>query len=110
VAAVLGPQRAAFAEAFGRLGDASELAELHRRARFGDVHATVLRDEVTAADAAAHWESLRASIGHYRRLDAALTPAERGRLQSALAQRLEPLRRQGKLRLGRAMVIVHGLR
>jgi SAM-dependent methyltransferase len=110
VAAVLGPERAAFAGAFGRLGDACELAELHRLAGFGDVHATVLHDEVTAGDAAAHWESLTASIGHYRRLEAALTPAERGRLQTALAQRLEPLRRDGELRLGRAMVIVRGLR
>jgi ubiquinone/menaquinone biosynthesis C-methylase UbiE len=110
VAAALGPERAAFAEAFGRLGDADELAEVHRRAGFGDVHATVLRDEVAAVDAAAHWESLTGSIGHYRRLDAALTPAVRDRLQAALAQRLEPLRRDGELRLGRAMVIVRGRR
>jgi ubiquinone/menaquinone biosynthesis C-methylase UbiE len=110
VAAALGPERAAFAGAFGRLGDAGELAELHRLAGFADVDATVLRDEVTAADAAAHWESLTASIGHYRRLDADLTPAQRDRLQAELARRLEPLRRDGELRLGRAMVIVRGRR
>ncbi len=110
VADALGPERAAFAGAFGRLGDAGELAELHRRAGFGDVDATVLRDEVTAVDAAAHWESLRASIGHYRRLEAALTPAERACLQTTLAQRLDPLRRDGELRLGRTMVVVRGRR
>ncbi len=110
VAAALGPERAAFARAFGRLGDAGELAGLHRRAGFTDVRATVLRDEVAAVDTAAHWEALTGSIGHYRRLDATLTPAERARLHAELGQRLEPLRRDGKLRLGRAMVIVRGLR
>jgi SAM-dependent methyltransferase len=110
VAAALGPDRAAFAGAFGRLGDAGELAELHRRAGFADVHTTVLRDQVAAVDAAAHWRSLTASIGHYRRIDAALTPAERAHLHAELAERLEPLRRDGELRLGRAMVIVRGVR
>jgi ubiquinone/menaquinone biosynthesis C-methylase UbiE len=110
VAAALGPERAAFAGAFGRLGDAGELAELHRRAGFAEVHATTLRDEVAAVDATAHWEALTATIGHYRRLEATLTPAERAQLHAELARRLEPLRREGELRLGRAMVIVRGVR
>ena len=72
--------------------------------------ATVLRDEVHAADAAAHWEHLTATIGHYRRLDAALTPGRAAACSDALADGSTPLRRDGELRLGRAMVLVRGRR
>jgi SAM-dependent methyltransferase len=110
VAETLGPERAAFARAFGRLGDAGELAGLHRQAGLAGVQAGVLRDVVPAADHEAHWRELVARIGHYARLDAALTPAERARVLAALARRLAPFHAEGGLRLPRAMVIVSARR
>jgi ubiquinone/menaquinone biosynthesis C-methylase UbiE len=110
VAAALGAERAEFARAFGRLGDVGELAEVHRRAGFGDVRGRVLRDEVQAPDAAAHWAFLSATIGHYTRLTATLTAEEREALGVALAGRLERFRRDGELHLGRAIVLVSARR
>lgn len=110
VAEALGPEPAAFARAFGRLGEVGDLADLHRRAGLGDVRGRVVRDHVPAADAAAHWRDLAARIGHYTRLDAALTDAERERLADVLARQLEPFRTGAGLRLPRAMVIVSGRR
>jgi SAM-dependent methyltransferase len=106
VAAALGAGPAAFARAFGRLGDVAALADVHRRAGLHDVAGRVLRDEVRAPDAPAHWAHLTGTIGHYRRLAAGLEPAEAGRLAAELAERLEPFRRDGGLCLGRAMVLV----
>jgi SAM-dependent methyltransferase len=110
VSEALGPDRAAFARVFGRLGDADELAELHRRASLADVHGSVLRDELAAADAAAHWHDLAGRIGHYTRLDAALTDAERGRVIDVLARRLAPFHAKTGLRLPRALVVVSARR
>jgi SAM-dependent methyltransferase len=110
VAEVLGPDRAAFARAFGRLGGAHELAELHRQAGLADVRAHVLRDEVRAADAEAHWRDLAGRIGHYTRLDAAITPAERQHVTDVLARRLAPFHADAGLRLPRAMVVVSARR
>src|SRR6185437_10461124 len=81
VAEALGLERASFARAFGRLGDAAELADLHRQAGLADIRSRVLHDEVSAADPEAHWRELVARIGHYTRLDAALTPGERTRVE-----------------------------
>jgi SAM-dependent methyltransferase len=110
VAEALGPERAAFARAFGRLGDAGELADLHRQAGLGDVHGHVVRDDVPAADPEAHWRQLVARIGHYTRLDAAVAPEERTRVMEALAGRLAPFHAETGLRLPRAMVIVSARR
>lgn len=110
VAAALGAERAAFAHAFGRLGEPGELADVHRRAGFSDVRERVLREELHAADATGHWAYLTGTIGHYSRLAAALTPDEREALGDALADRLAPFRREGELRLGRAIVLVSGRR
>jgi ubiquinone/menaquinone biosynthesis C-methylase UbiE len=110
VAEALGPDRAAFARAFGRLGDTDELAELHRRAGFTDVHDGVVRDELAAADADAHWRDLAGRIGHYTRLDAALTAGERGLLEGVLERRLAPFGGDAGLRLARAMVVVRARR
>ncbi len=110
VAEALGPDRAAFARAFGRLGDADELVGLHRRAGLADVHGSVLRDEVATADAGAHWRDLAGRIGHYTRLDAALSAAERERVAGVLERRLAPFRVQTGLRLPRALVIVSARR
>jgi SAM-dependent methyltransferase len=107
VAETLGSDRAAFARVFGRLGGAGELADLHRDAGFADVHGSVLRDEVPAADAGSHWRDLAGRIGHYTRLDAELTADERERVAGALARRLAPFEGDtGPLRLPRALVIV----
>ncbi len=110
VAEALGPERAAFARAFGRLGGPDELAQLHRQAGFADVHGRVLRDDLEPADAGAHWRDLARRIGHYTRLDAALTPAERERLVDVLARRLEPFRADAGLRLARSMIVVSARR
>jgi SAM-dependent methyltransferase len=110
VAEALGPDRAAFARAFGRLGGAHELAELHRQAGLTDASAQVVRDEVPAADAEAHWRHLAGRIGHYTRLDAALAPEERRRVVDALARRLAPFHADAGLRLPRAMLIVSARR
>ena len=110
VAAALGAERSAFAQAFGRLGDTEELAGVHRRAGLADVRATVLRDEVVAADAAGHWAFLTGAIGHYSRLAAALTPDEQAAVDDALSERLTPFGRSGQLHLGRAIVLVSGRR
>jgi SAM-dependent methyltransferase len=110
VAAALGADRAAFAHAFGRLGEAEELADVHRRAGLSDVRGRVLREDLHAADAAAHWAYLTGTIGHYSRLAAALTADERTALSDALADRLAPFRCDGELRLGRAIVLVSGRR
>jgi hypothetical protein len=110
VAEALGPDRAAFARVFGRLGDADELAELHRQAGLADVRADVLRDELRVADAEAHWRDLAGRIGHYTRLDAALAPDERQRVADVLARRLAPFHADAGLRLRRAMVVVSARR
>jgi SAM-dependent methyltransferase len=110
VAEALGPDRAAFARAFGRLGDAGELADTHRQAGLADVRGDVLRDEVAAADAGAHWRDLARRIGHYARLDAALSAAERQRVAGVLAGRLAPFHANTGLRLPRALVIVSARR
>ncbi len=70
----------------------------------------MLREELRAADAAAHWAYLTATIGHFGRLAAGLTPAEQRAVAAALAERLAPLRREGELRLARAIVLVSGRR
>ncbi len=106
VAAALGADRAAFAGPFGRLGDLDELLALHRRAGFDDIGGRVLHDEVVAATPLAHWTQLSATIGHYTRIDAALSAGERAALHLELARRLGPYRRDGALHLGRAMVLV----
>ena len=106
VAEVLGAEAAQFARVFGRLGDAEELAAAHRDAGLGSVAAVTLRDEVTAPSAAAHWRELAATLGHYRRLDEVLEPAQRDALMDALDRRLAPYRSNGVLHLPRAMVVV----
>jgi ubiquinone/menaquinone biosynthesis C-methylase UbiE len=110
VAEALGPERAAFARAFGRFGDAGELADLHEQAGFAEARTRLLRDDVAAADARAYWRDLAGRIGHYTRLDAALSAVEREQLLDVLTRRLEPFHAHAGLRLPRAMVIVSARR
>lgn len=105
-AAALGPERAAFARAFGRLGDPEDAAAAHRAAGFVDVEARLLREQVATPSARAHWESLARDNGHYRRLDASLTADERVAVTAALEERLSAHRDGDGLSLPRTLVLV----
>ena len=104
VASVLGPDRAAFARVFGRLGDLDELVGLHRDAGL-DAHGVVLRDELTPPSAAEHWRELTATIGHFTRLAESLSPAEEAAVVAELERRLGNGGPDG-LRIPRALVVV----
>jgi SAM-dependent methyltransferase len=108
VADALGPDRARFARAFGRLGDPPELARLHRAAGFADVHSRVVADVLRPLSAVAHWTYLADRIGHFRRLDRELGDRERGAVLEAVERRLAPLREDAALALPRTMVLVAG--
>ncbi len=90
VAEALGPERAAFARHFGRLGSEPELERVHREAGFDPVAVHVVSGTVPFESAAAHWANLVGQIGHFTRLDAVLTADERERVLAALAPRLRP--------------------
>ena len=106
IAAVLGAERAAFARVFGKLGDPAEAAEVHRAAGLQDVEATLLREHLCAAGAAEHWEWLVRENGHFRRVAATLTEAERTAVVADVAARLEPYETAGSIRLPRTLVLV----
>jgi ubiquinone/menaquinone biosynthesis C-methylase UbiE len=106
-AAVLGPSRADYARAFGRIGDPNEAAELHRAAGLADVRAQTLRQTLDFQDAAALWTWMTRENGHVRRLDAALTTAERTAVLEELAGLAVAHRRaDGSLGLPRTMTLV----
>jgi SAM-dependent methyltransferase len=105
VAAVLGPERAAFARAFGRLGESAELAAVHRQAGLVDIAARRLEGELVVADAEAHWATLSAENGHFRRVAAALDESTTSQLLQELAARLERFRAGDALHLPRAMIL-----
>ena len=65
---------------------------------------------MSATDTGAHWHDLAGRIGHYARLDAALSAAERERVASVVAGRLAPFHAHTGLRLPRALVIVNARR
>jgi SAM-dependent methyltransferase len=106
----LGSDSARFAAAFGRLGDLAELEQIHRSAGFVEVHGELVSDEITPADAAAHWASVTDGIGHFRRLAAPLTAEQSDRLMERLAARLEPYRVADELRMPRRIVLVSARR
>jgi SAM-dependent methyltransferase len=109
VADALGADRAAFARAFGRLGELAALREAHHLAGLEDVEAELHEGELAVASAAEHWEWLCTGIGHFSRLEATLSHAEHERVASALEVRLAPYRTEdGGLRLPRAQVIARG--
>lgn len=106
-AAVLGPERAAYARAFGRIGDPAEAAELHRAVGLTDVRAQTLRETLGVEDAAALWAWMTRENGHVRRLDAMLTAAERAAVLEALAREAAEYRTaDGSLALPRTMTLV----
>jgi ubiquinone/menaquinone biosynthesis C-methylase UbiE len=105
VAAALGPQQAAFARVFGRLGDLDELVGLHRSAGL-EATGTVIRDELRPGSAADHWRDLVGGIGHFRRLAETFSPAEEHEVVAELDRRLDAHRSSGGLRLARSLVLV----
>lgn len=106
IAAVLGPDRAAFARAFGELGDPKKAAALHAEAGFVDVEVIRLHESRTAPDAAAYWQELSTENGHFRRAAAALGTAEAEELATELEARLAPYREDDHLSLPRTLVLV----
>ncbi len=106
IGAVLGPERAAFARAFGRLGEPEEAAAAHRAAGLLDVEAIRLHERRSASDAATYWRELSAENGHFRRVAASLGTAEADALASEIESRLEPYREGDHLALPRTLVLV----
>jgi SAM-dependent methyltransferase len=106
IGTVLGADRAAFARAFGKLGDPEEAAEAHRAAGFVAVEAALLRGSRSARDAASYWAELSKENGHFRRVEAMLSEDERAALVSELDNRFAPYRGGDHLVLPRTMVVV----
>ena len=106
-AAVVGPKRAEYARAFGRLGDPEAATQVHRAAGLVDVQASTLRETLDVSDAAGLWTWIARENGHVRRLDAALTVADRTAVLDALDRLVAEHRRvDGSLALPRAMTLV----
>ena len=106
-AAILGPGRANYARAFGRLGGAEPATEVHRAAGLADVHARTLRGTLDFQDAAALWSWLAVENGHVRRLDASLTVPERAAVLDHLSRLVAEHRASaGSLALPRTMTLV----
>ena len=106
-AAVLGPERADYARAFGRIGSRDEAAEVHRAAGLTEVRAQTLRQTLDLQDAAALWTWMTRENGHVRRLDAGLTDAELAAVLEELARlAVEHRRADGSLGLARTMTFV----
>ena len=106
IAAVLGPERGAFARAFGTLGDPESAAAAHRAAGLVEVEAVRLRERRTAPDAATYWQELAEENGHFRRVTASLDDEGRAALATEVEARLAPYRDGDHLSLPRTMVLV----
>ena len=106
-AAVVGPERADYARAFGRLGSPEEATAVHRAAGLADVQATTLRETLDVPDATDLWSWMTRENGHVRRLDATLSVSERAAVLDEL-DRLAAGHRthDDSLALPRAMTLV----
>lgn len=109
VAEVLGAERAAFARAFGKLGEPDTAAAAHRAAGLREVEAVLLRERRAAPDAAAYWQELAEENGHFQRVAASLDEAERAAVGRAVEARLAPYREGDGLSLPRTLVLVTAL-
>jgi len=106
-AAVVGPDRADYARAFGCLGSPEEATEIHHAAALADVHAQTLRQTLDVQDAAGLWTRMVGENGHVRRLDETLSVAERAAVLDELHRLVADHRvHDGSLRLPRAMTLV----
>lgn len=110
IGAVLGADRATFARAFGRLGDPSEAAAVHRAAGFDDVEVEVVRGARETPDAGTYWRELSAENGHFRRVAETLDDARTDELTVEFTRRLARFRVGDRLVLPRAQVLVTGRR
>jgi len=106
VAAALGPERAAFARAFGKLGDPETAAAVHRQAGLTEVTAEYLRERRSAPDATTYWRELSEENGHFRRVAASLDDGERAALAAEVEARLARYREDDHLSLPRTLVLV----
>jgi SAM-dependent methyltransferase len=106
-AAVVVPERADYARAFGRLGSPDEATEVHRAAGLADVRAKTLRQTLDVRDATDHWSWMTRENGHVRRLDATLSVSERAAVLDELDRLVASHRtHDGSLALPRAMTLV----
>ena len=87
---VLGAERAAFARAFGRLGDPEEAAAAHRTAGLVEVEARRLHERRAAPGVAAYWAELSAENGHFRKVAAALEEEQQGTFLAELRSASRP--------------------
>ena len=106
IGVVLGPGRAVFARAFGKLGDLEEAAGAHRTAGLVDVEAVLLHGSRSTPDPASYWAELATENGHFRRVEAVLSDDERSALLAELEERFAPYSGAGGLTLPRTMVLV----
>jgi SAM-dependent methyltransferase len=106
IAAVLGPERAAFGRAFGKLGDPEAAAAAHREAGLTDVVAMRLHELRAAPNASAYWQELSEENGHFRRIAASLDDTQRAALAAEVEARLAPYREGDHLSLPRTLVLV----
>lgn len=106
IGAVLGPERASFARAFGRLGDPDGAAAVHRAAGLEDVEAHRVHERRAAPNAATYWGELSAENGHFQRIAAGLSNAERDALATEVEARLTPYEEGDHLSLPRTLVVV----
>jgi len=105
--AVVVPERADYARAFGRLGGPDEATEVHRAAGLADVEAQTLRQTLAVEDAAGLWTWMTGENGHVRRLDATLSVSERAAVLDELDRLVASHRtHDGSLALPRAMTLV----
>jgi SAM-dependent methyltransferase len=106
-AAVVGPERADYARAFGRLGGPQEATEVHRAAGLADVQAQTLRETLDIRDATDLWSWMTRENGHVRRLDATLSASERAAVLEELDRLVAGHRtHDDALALPRAMTLV----
>ena len=94
---MLGGERAAFARAFGRLGDPEEAAAAHRSAGLVEVEARRLHERRAAPGVAAYWAELSAENGHFRKVAAALEEEQQATFLAELEERFAPYRERNGL-------------
>ena len=106
IGALLGPGRASFARAFGKLGDPEKAAAVHRAAALSNVMAVRIDGHRASPDAASYWEELSAENGHFRRVAAALSDSEAEALVGEIEARLASYHEGDHLSLPRTLVLV----
>jgi SAM-dependent methyltransferase len=105
--AVVGADRAGYARAFGRLGSPEQATDIHRAAGLADVRTETLQQTLCVHDTGGLWNWMVGENGHVRRLNAALSDAERAAVLDELHRLVADHRTpDGALRLPRTMTLV----